>query len=115
MCVYLHTKFSVFRIIVTSFRLGVILPFPTTSKRTPKNPTQIRASKWIHYDKLSFLVPVTGASKSRDTLKRINLQEHKNEKEVRGTTVAKRKTFAEKKLDLLSKCTEVITANANTK
>ena len=36
-------------------------------------------------------------------------------KEVRGTPVAKRKALEEKKLDLLSKCTEAITANANTK
>ena len=40
--------------------------------------------------------------KSRDTLKRMNLQEDKNEKEVGGTAIAKRKTLTEKKLDLLS-------------
>ena len=59
-----------------------------------------------------ILVPVIGASKSRDTLKRIDLQEDENTKEVGATLVAKRKTLAEKKLDLLSKCTE---ANANRK
>ena len=51
MRVYLRTKFQVFSIILTSFRLGrgeggrVILPPPNTSKRTkrtPKKPTQIR-------------------------------------------------------------------------
>ena len=51
---------------------------------------ELYASKWIHYDKLNFLIPVFGASKSRDTI-------------------------AEKKLDLLSKCTEAITANAKPK
>ena len=72
-------------------------------------------ANWIHYDKLTFLVPVTGASKRRSILKRINLQEHENKKEVGGKPVAKRKTLAEKRLDLLSICTEAITTNANTK
>ena len=44
MCGYLRTKFQVSSISLTSFRQGVILPLPpTTSKRTPKKPTQIRA------------------------------------------------------------------------
>ena len=41
MSVYLRAKFQVSSITLTSFRLGVILP-PPTSKRTPKKPTQIR-------------------------------------------------------------------------
>ena len=53
--------------------------------------------------------------KGTDTLKIINLQEDENEKEVEGTPAAKRKTLAEKKLDLLSKCIEAITASANMK
>ena len=43
------------------------------------------------------------------------MQKNENEKEEGGTLAPKRKTLAEKKLDLLSKCTEAITANANTK
>ena len=45
--VYLRTKFQIFSITLMSFRQrrgGGILPFyplPLTSKRTPKNPTQI--------------------------------------------------------------------------
>ena len=54
-----------------------------------------------------------GASKSRDTLKRMNLQHDESaEKEVEPS---KRKAIAEMKLDLLSKCTEAITANAKPK
>ena len=49
---------------------------------------------------LAFLVSVIGASKSRQTLKRINFQEDENEKEVGGTPVAKRKTLTGKKLEL---------------
>ena len=82
------------------------------STRSGQITDELYSSNWIHYDKLAFLVPVIGASKSWDTLKRIDLQEGENAKEVGGTLVAKRKTLAEKKLDLLSKCTE---ANANTK
>ena len=43
------------------------------------------------------------------------MHEDENQKEVGGTSVAKRKTLVEKKHDLLSKSTEAITANANTK
>ena len=50
MCVYLRAKFEVSSIILTSFRLGgegegVILTLPPTSRRTPKNATQIRVNK----------------------------------------------------------------------
>ena len=42
MSVYLRTKFEVSAIILTSFRQGVILPFPSPiSKENPKDPTQI--------------------------------------------------------------------------
>ena len=41
MCVYLHNKFPVSNIILTSFRQRVTLPRPT-SKQIPKQLTQIR-------------------------------------------------------------------------
>ena len=83
------------------------------STKSGQSTDELYASKWIHYDKLIFLTPVFWASKSRDTLKRMNLKEDESaEKEV---TPIKRKTTAEKKLDLLSKCTEAITANAKPK
>ena len=83
------------------------------STKSGQSTDKLYASKWIHYDKLNFLIPLFGASKSRDTLKRMNLQEDESaEKEV---TPSKRKTIAEKKLDLLSNCTEAITANAKPK
>ena len=51
MSVYLRAKFEVSSIILTRFRMGVILPPPPlhpspffTSKRTPKKPTQIRVT-----------------------------------------------------------------------
>ena len=83
------------------------------STKSGQSTDELYASKWIHYGKLNFLIPVFGASKSRNTLKRMNLQEDESaEKEV---TPSKRKTITEKKLDLLSKCTEAITANAKPK
>ena len=73
------------------------------NNKSGQSTDELYSSNWIHYDKLAFLVPVFMVSKSRDTLKTINLQEDENEKEVGGTPVAKQKTLAEKKLDLLSK------------
>ena len=45
------------------------------STKTGQSTDKLYSSNWIHYGKLAFLVPVIEASKSRDTLKRINLQE----------------------------------------
>ena len=42
MGLYVRAKFQVYRIILTSFRQGVVIPPPTTTKRTPKEPTQVR-------------------------------------------------------------------------
>ena len=62
------------------------------STKSGQSTNALYSSNWAQYDKLDFLVPVIGASKIRDTLKRINLQEDENEKEVGGTPVAQRKT-----------------------
>ena len=85
------------------------------SNKSGQSSYELYSSSWTHYDKLVFLVQVIEALKSRNTLKIINVQEDEIEKEVRDTTIAKRKALAEKKLNLLSKCTEAIAANANTK
>ena len=58
---------------------------------------------------ISFLIPVIGAGKSRDTLKRNGLPENATEKEGETIPVLKKKSIAEKKLELLSKCTDAIT------
>ena len=70
------------------------------STKSGQNTEEIYFSNWIHSDKLAFLVPVVWASNSRDTLKRINLQEDENENEVGGTPVVKSERLAEKKLPL---------------
>ena len=87
-------------------------------KKSTKNwqgTDKLYSSNWIYCDKLAFLVPVTGASKSRETLKGINSKEDGNEKELGGTLIPKRKTLLETKLDLLPQCTEAITSNTKTK
>ena len=65
MCVYLRTIFQVPSIILTSFRQRVILPsppLPPTSKRIPKEPTQIR----VKSKKLS--ISISKNNGSRDCL-----------------------------------------------
>ena len=83
------------------------------SSKSGQSTDELYASKWIHNDKLNSLIPVFGALKSRDTLKRMNLQEDESAEEE--VTPSKSKAIAEKKLDLLSKCTEAITAKASAK
>ena len=43
------------------------------SAKSGQSTNALYSSNWAQYDKLAFLVPVIGASKIRDTLKRINL------------------------------------------
>ena len=42
MGLYVRAKFQFYRIILTSFRQEMVIPPPTTTKRTPKEPTQVR-------------------------------------------------------------------------
>ena len=55
-------------------------------------------------------MPVIKSSKSGDTLKRNNEEENKEVEETRFSTLGlKKKTINERKIELLSKCTEAIT------
>ena len=80
--------------------------------KSGQSTDELYSSNWVHYDKLAFLLPVIGASKSRDTLKRANLQENDNEANTGGTPAVKIKAIAERKRELLSKYTDAITGNA---
>ena len=80
--------------------------------KSGQSTNELYKSNWVHYDKLSFLIPVIGAGKSRDTLKRNSLPEEATEKEGETTPVPKKKSISEKKLELLSKCTDAITFKA---
>ena len=85
------------------------------STKSGQSTDELYSSNWTHFDKLAFLTPVFGASKSRDTLKRMSKNEQDDENDRKVTPNKSRKTIAEKKLDLLSKCTEAFTANAKPK
>ena len=75
-----------------------------------QNTDELYASSCINYDRLSFLLPAIKSSKSRDTLKRKNDEENEKIEETRLSTPGlKKKTIAEGKIELLSKCTEAIT------
>ena len=78
------------------------------STKSGQSTDELYSSNWIHYDKLAFLVSAIGASKSRQTLKRINFQEDENEKEVGGTPVAKRKTLTGKKTGTVQKLLQMV-------
>ena len=64
------------------------------STKSKQSTDKLYASKWIHYDKLNFLILFFGASKSRDTLKRMNLQDdesaEKRSHQVKGRQLLKR-------------------------
>ena len=72
--------------------------------KSGQSTDELYASSWMHYDRLSFLLPVIKSSKSRDTLKCKNEEENE---ELEETTLSmpglKKKTSAERKMELLSK------------
>ena len=80
--------------------------------KSSQSTDELYKSNWVHYDNLSFLIPVIGSGKSRGTLKRNSLPEDATEKEGETTPVPKKKSTTEKKLELLSKCTDAITSKA---
>ena len=78
--------------------------------KSRQSTDELYASSWIHYDCLSFLLPVIKSLKRRDTLKRKNEEENGLVEETRFSTPGlKKKTITERKLELLSKYTEAIT------
>ena len=51
--------------------------------KSGQSTDELYASSWIHYDRLSFHLPVIKSSKSRDTLKRKNKEENEEVEERR--------------------------------
>ena len=49
--------------------------------KSGQSEDELYAYSWIHYDRLSFLLPVIKSSKSRDTLKRKNEDENEEVEE----------------------------------
>ena len=68
--------------------------------KSGQSTDELCASSWIHYDRLSFLLPVIKSSKSWDTLKRKNEEENEEVEETRFSTPGlKKKTIAERKIE----------------
>jgi len=85
-----------------------------TKTKSGQATDELYTSNWTHYQRLSFLIPVCKASKSRDTLKRMNSSQDdliESELDV-SVSIPKKKSIAEKKLDLLTKCTEAISSGS---
>ena len=63
---------------------------------------------------MSFLLSIIGATKRKDTLKRNSLTQDDghNELEIMSPSAPKKKSIAEKNLDLLTKCTEAIKSSS---
>ena len=78
--------------------------------KSGQSTDELYASSLIHYDRLSFHLPVIKSSKSRDTLKHKNKEENEEVEETRFSMPGlKKRTIAERKIELSSKCTEAIT------
>ena len=81
--------------------------------KTKSGPStdELYVPSWIYYQRLLFLMPVVKSTKSRDTHKRKNdeeIYEIEDEEDIKPPS-NKKKTIAERKLDILSKCAEAIT------
>ena len=78
--------------------------------KSGQSTDELYASSWIHYSRLSFLLPVIKSSKSRGILKRKDEEENEEVEETKFPTPGlKKKAIDERKTELLSKCTEAIT------
>ena len=84
--------------------------------KSGQSTDELYRCSWIHLDRLQFMRPVIGASKSRDTMT-VQVQEEEVEQEECVTPIKsfKRKSLAEKKLDLLSRCTDAVNAGSSKK
>ena len=67
-------------------------------------------SNWVHYQSLAFLQPVIKSLSSKNTLKQSYEDLYESEcTEVKAYSGSKKKSLAEKKIELLTKCTNAIT------
>ena len=63
-------------------------------------------SNWAHYQILTFLQPEMKSSNSKNTLKQSN--DEIDCTKVKAYSASKKKSLAEKKIELLTKCTDAI-------
>ena len=69
-------------------------------------------SSWLHYKRLVFLLSVIGYFKSKETIRKGEIDLHVNIEDDSSFHVnSKKRSIAERKLDLLAKCMEAIVTN----
>ena len=72
------------------------------STKSGQSTDELYKSSWIHYQKLSFLILVIRAGKSRDTLKRNNQSDEAIEIDKESTTVPKKEVNRREKARLIN-------------
>lgn len=92
-----------------------------TTTKSGQAADELYESSWIHYNRLGFLLPVMGASKSKETFRKrgsgveldfevVNIEaDDHDDGEASIPPKSKKRSVAERKLELLAKCTEAIT------
>ena len=87
-----------------------------TKTKSGQSTEELYVSTWAHYNRPAFLLPVMGHSESRETLRKkkdIELENdgNNNDDDIGESPIhiPKTRSIAERKLDLLTKCTEAIT------
>ena len=77
---------------------------------------ELYVNNWAHYQSLAFLQLVMKSSSSKNTLKQSSEDLDKiGCTEVKAYSRSKKKSLAEKKIELLTRCTDVITNSTLTK
>ena len=77
--------------------------------KSEQSTGELYVSNWVHYQSLALLQPVMKSSSSKNTLKQSNEDLDETEcTEVKAYSGSKKKSLAEKKLKLFTKCTSAI-------
>ena len=78
--------------------------------KSSKSTDELYVRNWAQYQSLAFLQPVMNSSSSKNTLKQSNEDlDEIGYTEVKAYTGSKKKSLAEKKIELLKKYTDAIT------
>lgn len=80
--------------------------------KSGQSTDELYVSNWTHYKSLAFLQSVMKASNSKNTLKQPNEDLDTEYTDVPEISRKKSKTIAERKIELLTKCTDAITSSS---
>ena len=80
--------------------------------KSGQSTDDLYVSNWVHYQSLAFLQPVMKSSSSKNTLKQSNEDQDEIEyTDVKIASGSKKKTLPERKIELLTKCTDAIASS----